>query len=273
MTFEFGETVESKAFAERHPKFIPAFMSLMDVGNKCFGRLIRPTNRLEDIGFWLGHTCRDDFLEVTFLAVNGHGFAASKILRGLFERAVTLAYLLKHPHKVERFVRYGAIQEHRGMVSALKLVSIEEFDKAMGSGNSAADIQQRYEQIKSEFETYRCSTCKKTKMVQPSWDIDLASMTQDVGEPYVYCYMGSYTIPNFHVHATLASALQGEDIDTAPAKQRNEGEFALVNATILLLAVARSENALFALNLDSDIEQCDMQVADLWKEWSNPSAE
>lgn len=70
-----------------------------------------PKNRLEDVSFSLSQTCREDFLEVTFLAVNGYANGAMKALRGLYERTVTLAYIGKKPEKAERFVRYAAIQD------------------------------------------------------------------------------------------------------------------------------------------------------------------
>lgn len=88
---------------------------------------------MEDIGFNLGETCRRDFLEIAFLAVNGHGAAAQKLLRGLYERAVTLEYIRRSPDKAERFVRYGAIQEYKVLKVALELVGQEEFDKHMGT--------------------------------------------------------------------------------------------------------------------------------------------
>jgi Family of unknown function (DUF5677) len=91
--------------------------------------------------------CRDDFGEVVFLAVHGHGNGATEILRGMFERAVTTAYLIKHPAKAERFVRYAAIQEHRAMAAALKVLSEKEFDEALatakGSPEYSADRNSR----------------------------------------------------------------------------------------------------------------------------------
>ena len=93
MTFEFGETEESNAFFDRSPSFVPFFEKLMATANKCFGRRVNFKNHLEDVVFSQGHTCCDDYTEVVFLAVNGHANAAAKVFRGLYERAVTLAYI------------------------------------------------------------------------------------------------------------------------------------------------------------------------------------
>jgi hypothetical protein len=158
--YEFGDTRESRAFWERNAELEPHFDALINLSNKCFGREYQPANRAEDVVFDLGQACRDDFGEVVFLAVHGHGNGAMKLLRGMFERAVTAAYLMKNPEKAERFVRYAAIQEHRMMRATLNVVSEEEFDQAMGEDNTVADIKRRYEEVKPEFETTVCSMWK-----------------------------------------------------------------------------------------------------------------
>jgi hypothetical protein len=76
--------------------------------------------------FSLGQTCREDYLEVAFIAVHGFNVATTKLLRGLYERAVTHAYIIKDPEKVMRFIRFGAIQEYRVMKGALEAGIAEE---------------------------------------------------------------------------------------------------------------------------------------------------
>src|SRR5437879_12788998 len=123
MEFEFGETRESNAFFDRNPNFMAVVERLMKLGNTCFGRQPKPKRCAEDVCFGLGHACRQDFLEVVFLAANGYGSASSKIIRGLYERAVALAYIVQNPDKAERFVRFAGVQEHNLLQSALKVVS------------------------------------------------------------------------------------------------------------------------------------------------------
>jgi hypothetical protein len=62
--------------------------------------------------------------EIVFLAVNGYGNGASKLLRGLYERAVTLTYLIKFPEKVERFERFAIIPEYKPI--SLKLLRLRD---------------------------------------------------------------------------------------------------------------------------------------------------
>jgi hypothetical protein len=263
MDFEFGETTQSTTFLDRNPKFIPAFERVVALTNKCFVRTYQPKNRMEDICFHLGQTCRQDFLEIVFLAVNGYGIAASKVLRGLYERTVTVAYLVKHPEKTDRFVNFAAIQEHKAVNRALGTVSQEEFDKVIPP-DMVQRIRDSYEQVKKEFQVTRCSKCGH-KGTAISWDLDFSSMVRDVGEPFPRYYLGAYEIPNLQVHATLASAqIKRPDEEEMAEINRREGDFALLNATLIFLLAIRSQDVLFSLNLSQDIEACELDVESVW---------
>jgi hypothetical protein len=246
INYEFGDTSESRAFWKRNAEFEPLFDRLITLTNKCFGREYQPANYAEGVVFDLGQACRDDFGEVVFLAVHGHGNGATKILRGMFERAVTTAYLIKHPAKAERFVRYAAIQEHRAMAAALKVLSKKEFDEAMGAGNTVAEIRKRYQEVKPEFETTVCSACGTTRTAG-SWDpLDIASMVHHVGGPFQHFYLGAYFIPLLQSHATLASTAR----DKSP---RDEADFAFRLAFGLMFTVIRYQNLMYKLNMDEDL--------------------
>src|SRR3984957_7880829 len=161
MHFETGQSKNSDAFYERYPNFEPVFDKLMVLGNICFGRELKAKDWMERICFDLGHTCRDDFLEVFFMAIHGHGSAALKLLRGLYERAVTLAYIAKYPDKAEKFRNYAAIQEHKVLNTALQVVTEDQFNEAIKGSGSAHEIRQWYDQVKPEFQVSRCKCGEK----------------------------------------------------------------------------------------------------------------
>lgn len=262
MEFEFGETKQSNAFLDRHPDFYAAFEQLMNLANGCFARPSMPRNRAEDVCFSIGHTSREDYLELLFLAVNGYGPGASKLLRGLFERAVTLAYIVKDPDKAERFVHFAAIQEYKLMNAALQIVTEEAFDSRMRDlENTVAKIRERYQQYKTEFEVTQCRDCGR-KGTAISWDRDLAAMVHSVGEPYKAYYFGAYALPNLHVHATVASMFDGTETDVRVERRLGEADFALMHATFVFLDVLRKQNELFELGLD--IDTCEQSFAAVW---------
>jgi hypothetical protein len=266
INFEFGETAASNAFWQRNPKAFAAFVRLLELTNKTFGREYALRNRVDDICFNLGETCRTDFLEILFLAVNGYGVGAQKLLRGLFERALALEYIRTHPEKAERFVRYAAIQEYKASRAAADVVGEAQFDAAMPPENALAEQQKRYNEFRSEFEQTDCKKCN-TKRVAISWDIDVKSMVTKVGPPFDMLYFGCYAMANLHVHATLASAFQDESPHETP-EQRNirDAEFAVMNAILAFLAVLESQNNLFHLGLQKDIRACYKDLEDVWKD-------
>jgi len=265
--FHWGATPESEAFFARNPKFHDAFERLMALSNKTLGRKYIAEDLLQHIAFNLGEACRMDFLEVSFLAVHGFGIGASKLVRGLYERAVALAYMIKHPEKADRFVKYGAIQEYKIMLPAVELVGEEEFDRKVAGTTSVAQIKELRDKFKPEFQVETCKKCG-TKATAFSWDQNgIKAQAHDVGSPYTKLYLSAYAIPNLHVHASLASAMREHDKkpDRMRAEQRRkEADFALMNARAVMLMVIRSQNDLYSLDLTKEIEECEKDWVLVW---------
>jgi hypothetical protein len=253
--FEFGETQEAEHFFDRNPKFVPTFLRLMELANKYLSNRPLPKNQTEDICFGLGHACRRDFLEVIFLAVNGYGSGASKIIRGLYERSVALAYMVQDPDKVDRFVRYAAVQEHRILDGALKVVNEADFDAIMGPANSVSEIRRRYREVKPEFEMDVCRECG-TRRVQPSWDLDVPAMVHKVQGLYQQFFLPNYVVPNLAIHATLSSAT----LKNSPSDEHREADLQVLCASLLLLLTLRSQESIFHLGFEKEIEACEEDI-------------
>jgi Family of unknown function (DUF5677) len=267
-TFEWGETLETDAFFARHPRFHPAFERIVSLSNKCFARpLPTPYYGPEYTLFSLGDACRQEYVEILFLAAHGYGTAASKLLRGFFERAVALAYMLRNRDKVERFCKFAAVQEHKAMKDALKVTTEEQWNAAMGQYYTPAEVTDRFENVRTDFLQTDCKKCG-TKRSSISWDIDVASMVAKVGEPYTTYYLMAYTNANLLIHATAASALRVNEKDEARRliDQRAEADVALFSASILLTEVFRHQNTLMSLTLDDEIQECENAIARVWKE-------
>lgn len=257
-TFEFGDTDESKPFLDRNPMFVDGFEALIGVANKYFGREVQPKDLLEDVAFGLGHTCRDDFAEVVFLAVNGYSNGALKMLRGLYERVATLAYLVENQEKVSRFIRFAAVQDHRAMEAALKTFAEGEVDDAIGKPNTVREIRERYEQVKGEFQMTLCAKCQ-TKRIQPSWDVDFATIIQRLGDPYRQFYLGAYTVPTLQAHATLASAFDGRKLEhnEVTIRKLREQDVTLYGAIRIFTLLLRLQEKVFSLGFAPDIDACE----------------
>ena len=146
----------------------------------------------DEIIFGLSRVCVEESQEILLLAANEYPSGASKLLRGLYERTVTLLYLQKHPEKAERFQHYAAIQEHRLVSAARKLFSDERIDAAWKEVTVAA-VDASYAKFKGEFQKTKCKKCKTTELMH-SWDLDIGSMADRVGEGMPDLYLGSYSL-------------------------------------------------------------------------------
>jgi hypothetical protein len=110
-----------EAFNQRHAKFVATcYPDLVDLSKAVLNRHVRITSVADDVIFLLGRTAFEDFCELWVLAGNGYGIGAFKILRGLYEKVVTLGYLVKHPNEIQRFIDYGIVQTMRIMNRAKK---------------------------------------------------------------------------------------------------------------------------------------------------------
>jgi hypothetical protein len=129
------------------------------------------------------------------------------------------------------------------------------------------------EMVKSEFQVPLCKKCHDKGTCQHmttafSWDENgVLAQAQDVGEPYTNFYLGAYGMPNMHAHVSLTSAMQ--EYDKKPDKERktqrrHEADYALLNAHAVMLMVIRSQNDLFSLGLEQEIEACDKDWAEVW---------
>jgi hypothetical protein len=79
----------------------------------------------ESVAFYLGRICVEDFNEILLLSGNGHGVGAPKILRGMYERAVTSAYLFGHLDEGGRFLDFHKVHKYRAYNHSKKLGNFE----------------------------------------------------------------------------------------------------------------------------------------------------
>jgi hypothetical protein len=96
-------------------------------------------------------------------------------------------------------------------------------------------------------------------------------MVAKVGAPYDMYYLLAYTKANFEIHATLASALREDNKDQVArqAQRHRQADTALFCAAMLVVEVVRSQNTLFSLDLNDEIQVAEEAMAKVWKESSD----
>ena len=109
----FGFPDEWAKFQERFSPFLEKFGDLAKTIDKVQNRTFMSQGLADMTVFFLGSLVAQDFTEVWLLAGNGLGTGALKVLRGMYERAVTAAFISRFPDEAKRFWNYGAIARRK----------------------------------------------------------------------------------------------------------------------------------------------------------------
>lgn len=134
---------------------------------------IKPLNKTQTTLSTLSILACEDFFEILTLCGFGKGNGAKKILRGMFERIVTLCYLKDNPGEIENLWRFGEVSAYKRAKTQKKLGRI--------TGEEFAQIEEAYKAIEGRFKTTDCKTCKTTR-TNFSWSkVDIVTMSERVG--------------------------------------------------------------------------------------------
>ena len=237
----FGIPDEWQHFERRHEHFLKSVLPpLIDAATRVFARTIASGHPHEHVAFMLGRHVPEDFNEVLLLCANGYGIGALKLLRPMYERLVTMVYLLRNPSEIEDFMDWHLV-EKRKMLSQLK----DEGDEPINylTAEEIAQIETDYQRVKGKFP-------KKPR----SWTrLDLKTMAGKVGLENLY--MSLCVWPTWQIHTT-AIGMTARVEATAKAvsfkigPQREVADRALLGAhTCLLMALAEHAQH-FGLALD-----------------------
>lgn len=131
----FGFEEEQREFEKRNTEFIKRFHHFVDLLPRAFPDLSL-AEAADGVIYMLSRTCAEDFQEILLLCGNGYGIGAEKLLRGMYERAVTLVYLHEHPEEAKDFLDYHKVADHK------LLVAVED---SMGTDVFSAEQKARIE--------------------------------------------------------------------------------------------------------------------------------
>lgn len=153
--FLFGIREAQKDFSSRHQQVLREYSNLRLAQDFVISGATKKMKHMTDkIIYFLSRQVFEDFDEILLLCGNGMSTGALKILRGMFERTVTVCYLQKHPEDVERYHKYYYVRR-RKETSAVK----RDFPNAL-SVETLAQYEKDYEDVKSLFQVPVCEACK-----------------------------------------------------------------------------------------------------------------
>lgn len=172
----FGVREEGEAFVRRHSRFFERFSNLKQALDIAFIRTGQSGGPAGRVVFLLGRLCVEDFMEILLLAGNGYGIGAQKIVRGMFERAVTARYLHLNPDETQRFLDYHWVQQHK-LANAIQTT----IGRDVLSAEILDDVRANFERVKNDFLVTACEQCGRTDLNYTWSRMDLVSMANATG--------------------------------------------------------------------------------------------
>ena len=194
-----GHPDEWNDFHERNPRFLGQFKNLLKAKRVAFDVVRENTILAQRTVYFLGLVIVEEFMEILTLCGNGYGVGAQKLIRGMFERAVTAHYLLKHPEQAQDFRDYGAVADYK----LLQSLRSSGRDSTIPEERQA-EIAQKYESVKDRFLITSCEECGTTR-VNHTWNKkDVVSMARE-SEGLRALLPHAYHIPTGQFHSTMSS--------------------------------------------------------------------
>lgn len=260
-----GSAEEQADFLERHDLFMRRFPNLQRTFEAAFIRQFSSAEPADRVVFSLGRLCIEDFMEILVLSGNGYGIGALKILRGMYEKAITALYLHAKPEEAENFLDYYWIAQHK-----LAQAVIETFGEEVLPKDKLEETYKMYEQVKDKFMVTACRKCD-SKQLNHTWSkLDFVSMARAAGSLGKFI-VPAYYLPLQHTHATIRAILArleevGEDgIAFTGYAQKKEADDALRLGHLIALNTVTLQREHFKLeSLRSELDVCNADYLEIW---------
>lgn len=260
-----GNPDEWKDFHKRHSLFFERFSNLRDAIATAFLRRGSSAEAIDRFIFLYGRLCCEDFQEVLLCCGNGYGFAALKLVRSLYERAVTIRYLHEHPDELTAFLDFHNVQAYK------LLIPVEETFGKVVSQEVSDEVKAKYREVKEDFMVTVCDKCK-TKRVNHTWNkLDFVSLAKKSGTIGKLLVPG-YFLPLRHAHATLGSLMSRleytpeDGMSFIPTAQRDDADQALMVAHNIIIEVLRVQQERFSVpGLEDKTQVCARDFLEIYK--------
>jgi hypothetical protein len=216
--------------------------------------------------FYLGRTAADDFGELLILSGNGYGVGALKILRGMYERIVTAAYIAKNPSEARVFAEDDTIKKWKLWQ---EYVTVMPELRTRYTDEQVRELEERYKAIRAKRKEDTCPRCGQPK-TQEAWTrVTMPDMAKraDIGLAEICgsCYLE----PTFHSHATaygIGTRLRETEEGGYTFNETTEQEArrAVLLGHNLILRLLGLQSEYFGLGLEAEIRDRISMFPKIW---------
>ena len=262
-----GNPGEWDKFVKEHPVFCEKLKDLYTTTTKVFIRKSTAHNSADHVVFFLGRLCAEDFSEVLLMCGNGYGYGAMRLLRSMYERAVTQAYIAKHPKEADNFLDYFLVTPKKTLDKLKEMHGEQEVEKMLGK-KAIDDVEKDFQTVKTKFTRGK----GKKKSLQMSWTKKtMEALVDAAGDTYKALYLYCYVRPLLQAHPSASSILdrlkdEGGTITFDVESSKGMIVWPLISAHNLVIQTLGEQNDYFKLSLDAEIKE---RVADFQACWNH----
>lgn len=190
--------------------------------------------------------CLEDAMEILLLAGNGYGVGAQKLLRGMYERAVTARYLSLNPSKADDFVEFGKASRYKMVEPIRRTVGKKLIPKdvaaALKSSRDAFARRNQPRTVGARLRLWVYQLLGSRPRVPGRWsgEVSFEEMARTVGSLGRLVVWGWY-LPSEQMHASIHNLLARTEENPEGAlvfdgeAQRDRGDEALNWCHLVLL--------------------------------------
>jgi len=269
LSASYGYPEEWAAFSQSHQEFLKRFKNIETAIDVAFRRIHQTTQPLEKMIYFQGRLVVEEFMEILLLCSNGYGIGAQKLLRGMYERAVSARYLMDHPEEVDNFLDFHRVSDHKFLMAIEQSMGQDIF-----SPEQAERIRNDYESVKEEFMVSDCKTCGTFRMNHTWSKVDIVSMARMTKKLWPFILPGYY-MPMREAHSTVGAIFSRLDPEAAAKDeglifdgelQRKRAHQALFTAHMILLDALELQREFFKIEELAPIMQtCIADYAEIWQ--------
>jgi hypothetical protein len=261
LSLEYGYREEWSAFATRHSEFTRRFGNIEKALDAAFLRTHQTTELAERTVYFLGRLAVEEFMEILLLCGNGYGIGAQKLVRGMYERAVTARYLYKYPDEVENYLAFHRVTDHKFLLAIQSTMGHDVFSK-----EQTEEIERDFKAVKAQFMVPDCKTCETTRLNHTWSRVDIVSMARMSDDSLWRLIVPAYYLPTREFHSTMGAIFSRLDAEPAAkeeglifdgAAQRDRADQSLITAHNILLNVLDLQKDCFRIQeLEPLLQTC-----------------
>lgn len=230
---------------QRHPRFFDATDELVPLVNTVLAKPVG--GKLPRLLHFMTGIVSNSLGSLITLALNGYGHDAVRIARGMFEMAVNVAYLAKHPDEVDDYLDFNWIRQKK-LMTHLEKDDPETLAKLTQAQRDEIDTQ--FANVLPRFQT------KPGGKPRPSWCVkNIKERVEEVGlvgfYPTFYAYASSIHHGDIGGLSAQVSAARFRT-ELAPSFQAIKD--ALIMGHQSVLVVIDNFNDVASLGLETEIK-------------------